>query len=99
MPAAAPAPPRILWHTVTDSGQQIVEVRATDRNGLLAVLTGVFERAGVDIQWAKITTRGSSVIDVFCISAPGSRSAREALESELYAALPAPAPKPAAATG
>jgi [protein-PII] uridylyltransferase len=99
VPAAAPAPPRILWHPVTDSGQQLVEVRASDRTGLLAVLTGVFERAGTDIAWAKITTRGSSVIDLFAISAPDSRAAREALESELYAALPAPAPKPVQATG
>ena len=98
VPAAAPAPPRILWHAATDTGQQIVEVRASDRTGLLAVLTGVFERAGVDIEWAKITTFGSSVIDVFSVSAPASRAAREALESELYAALPAPAPKPAQAT-
>ena len=99
VPAAAPAPPRILWHAVTDTGQQLVEVRASDRTGLLAVLTGVFERAGVDIEWAKITTFGSSVIDVFSVSAPASQAAREALESELYAALPAPAPKPAPATG
>ena len=62
------------------------------------MLTGVFERAGVDIEWAKITTIGSSVIDVFAITAPASRAAREALESELYAALPAPPPpKPAQA--
>ncbi len=91
VPAAAPAPPRVLWHAATESGQQLVEIRASDRTGLLAVLTGVFERSGVDIDWAKITTRGSSVIDVFAVSAPTSRAAREALESELYASLPAPA--------
>ena len=81
VPAAAPAPPRILWHAATDSGQQLVEVRASDRTGLLAVLTGVFERAGVDIEWARITTFGSSVIDVFAVAAPSSRAAREALEN------------------
>jgi [protein-PII] uridylyltransferase len=97
VPAAAPAPPRILWHGPEEGhpggpATQLVEVRASDRTGLLAVLTAVFEQAGVDIAWAKITTFGSSVIDVFAISAPTSRAAREALERQLYAALPAPPP-------
>lgn len=99
VPAATPAPPRILWHDPGPNGRQLVEIRASDRTGLLAVLTGVFERAGIDIDWAKITTVGSSVIDVFAITAPASRAAREVLESELYAALPAPPPKPAAEAG
>ena len=100
VPGAVPAPPRVLWHEPDQAGRQLVEIRASDRTGLLAVLTGVFERAGIDIAWAKITTMGSSVIDVFAITAPGSFAAREALERELYAALPAPAvPKPAAEAG
>jgi [protein-PII] uridylyltransferase len=99
VPAAAPAPPRILWHEPDPSGRQLVEVRASDRTGLLAVLTGVFEKAGTDIAWAKITTLGSSVIDVFAITALTSRAAKEALESELHAALPAPPPNPAAEAG
>ena len=49
----------------------MVEIRATDRAGLLAVLTAVFERAGVDIAWAKVTTLGSSVVDAFCIVGAG----------------------------
>jgi [protein-PII] uridylyltransferase len=78
----------------------LVEVRASDRTGLLAVLTAVFERAGVDIAWAKITTLGSSVIDVFAISDPDSPAAGDALERDLYAALPAPPPpKPLADVG
>ena len=100
VPAAAPAPPKILWHDGGQPGRQLVEVRASDRTGLLAVLTGVFEHAGVDIAWAKITTMGSSVIDVFAISAPDSATAADALERELYSALPAaPPPQPAAAAG
>ena len=64
-----------------------MEVRAGDRAGLLAMLTAVFERAGVDIDWAKITTLGSSVIDVFAISTPASAVACDALERDLYAVL------------
>lgn len=99
VPVASPAPPRVLWHEPDPDGRQLVEVRASDRAGLLAVLTAVFERSGVDIDWAKITTFGSTVIDVFAISAPKSATARDALERELYAALPAPPPKPAAEAG
>jgi [protein-PII] uridylyltransferase len=93
-PAAVAAPPKILWHDGDQSGYQLVEVRASDRTGLLAVLTAVFERAGVDIAWAKITTLGSSVIDVFAISTPDAEVGREKLERNLYAALPAPPPSP-----
>jgi [protein-PII] uridylyltransferase len=104
VPVNPSAPPRILWHDGSGPGQLVVEVRAADRAGLLAVLTGVFERAGVDIAWAKVTTLGSSVVDAFCIvvpalttgvdkaTAPEYAAVRESLEHELYAVLPAPAP-------
>jgi [protein-PII] uridylyltransferase len=92
---AAPAPPRILWHDGSGEGQLIVEIRTTDRTGLLALLTGVFERAAADIAWAKIITLGSSVVDVFGISVQDLDSVddvRKQLEGELYAVLPAPPP-------
>jgi [protein-PII] uridylyltransferase len=99
VPVATAAPPRILWHHPDQSGRQLVEVRTTDRTGLLAVLTAVFERSCLDVEWAKITTFGSSVIDVFAISVPTSQPARQALERELYAAMPAPPPRTAAEAG
>ena len=61
----------------------------------------MFERDGVDIAWAKVTTLGSSVVDVFCITAVGARRfgwsaarvqprpIRDELEHDLYAVLPA----------
>ena len=57
-----------------------MQIRSTDRAGLLARLTAVFERDGVDIAWAKVTTLGSSVVDLFGIVIPaaagdGARSA------------------------
>ncbi|MGE0216785.1 [protein-PII] uridylyltransferase [Mycolicibacterium sp.] len=97
VPINAPAaPPRVLWHTGADEGQLVAEIRATDRTGLLATLTAVFEHAGADIAWAKVTTLGSSVVDVFgIVLAQGSTetAARQALERDLYAVLPAPPPK------
>ena len=53
-----PAPPRILWSDGTSPGELVVQIRTTDRAGLLARLTAVFERDGVDIAWAKVTDVG-----------------------------------------
>ena len=108
----SPAPPRILWfdgrgergdHGIDSAGptRSIVEVRSTDQTGLLAALTGVFERAGVDIAWAKVATLGLTVVDTFCIVVPARSSplpatgddqrVRDQLERDLYAVLPATA--------
>jgi [protein-PII] uridylyltransferase len=105
MPTAVPvhdstAPPRILWFDGTP-GRLIVEVRATDRTGLLALLTGALERAGADIVWAKVTTVGSMVDDVFCVALPARGAAaksagqpgsglRAAIEQHLLVVLDAP---------
>ena len=80
----------------------MVEIRTTDRTGLLAMLTNVFERSAVDIAWAKITTLGSSVVDVFGLTVPASSSVdevRTSLERELYAVLPAVGSAQAGRTG
>lgn len=74
MPAGVPghrttAPPRIRWFEGAP-GRLILEIRATDRTGLLARLTGALERAGADIDWAKVTTLGSMADDVFCVAVP-----------------------------
>lgn len=98
VPINAPAaPPRVLWHDSAPAGRAVAEIRATDRAGLLAVLTGVFERAGADIEWAKVTTLGSSVVDAFGIVLPEADiEVRRNLERELFAVLPSPPapPKP-----
>ncbi|MDZ4233150.1 MAG: HD domain-containing protein, partial [Dietzia sp.] len=98
VPITAPAaPPRVLWHVGGTSGHVVAEIRATDRTGMLSLLTAVFERAGVDIAWAKVTTLGSSVVDVFgVVLPPGSagNAFKQTLERELFAVLPAPPVKP-----
>ena len=95
VPIHAPAaPPRVLWHDGDGPGRTVVEIRTTDRAGLLTMLTAVFERAGADIAWAKVTTLGSSVVDAFGIVLPvaGDGAVRQALERDLFAVLPAPPP-------
>ncbi|HZC10183.1 MAG TPA: [protein-PII] uridylyltransferase, partial [Mycobacterium sp.] len=64
------APPRILWLDTAVPGQLVVEVRAMDRIGLLALLAQALERAGADIAWAKVNTFGSTAADVFCVGVP-----------------------------
>lgn len=96
-----PAPPQVLWYDGSAPGQLLVEIRSIDGTGLLAVLTRVFEKANVDIAWAKVTTLGSSVDDVFCVVAPSLGTGdidqlRSALEQDLLSVLPAPPPKKAA---
>jgi [protein-PII] uridylyltransferase len=89
------ARPRVLWHDGDEPGQVVAEIRSTDRTGLLSMLTAVFERAGVDIAWAKVTTLGSSVVDVFGLVLPSGsmeNAVRQTLERELFAVLPAPPP-------
>jgi [protein-PII] uridylyltransferase len=99
----ATAPPIVMWSDGAAPGELVVQIRTTDRAGLLARLTAVFERDGVDIAWAKVTTLGSSVVDVFGITAVTGGSAdgaptsaigsiRDEIEHDLYAVLPAPAP-------
>lgn len=94
VPVHAPAAPsRVLWHDTDDAGRTVLEIRTTDRAGLLTALTAVFERNGVDIAWAKVTTLGSSVVDAFGVVLPqDSAAVRQTLDRELFAVLPAPPP-------
>jgi [protein-PII] uridylyltransferase len=94
------APPRILWLETDAPGQLVVEVRAMDRIGLLALLTRALEGAGAEIAWAKVNTFGSTATDVFCVTVPvesvnGSqdcnKAARTAVEEHLLAVLGASA--------
>ena len=99
----ATAPPRILWSQGSAAGEFVVQIRADDRTGLLARLTAVFERHDADIAWAKVTTMGASVVDVFGITVPnltvdGAAALRDVLQRDLFAVLPSP-PERAAATG
>ncbi|CAJ1506567.1 [protein-PII] uridylyltransferase [[Mycobacterium] burgundiense] len=88
------APARIIWHPGGAPDRLTVEVRSTDRTGMLAILTAVLERAGVDIAWARVTTLGSSVVDVFGLVGPGLADKQQDLERRLHEVLPAPPPAP-----
>lgn len=84
------APPSIVWSD-SGPGKMTIQIRAGDRVGLLARLTRVLERGGADVLWAKLTTRGSMVDDVFCVVLPpeASSSVQAAIERDLFVALDA----------
>ncbi|WP_082973268.1 [protein-PII] uridylyltransferase [Mycobacterium sp. E2327] len=81
------APPHVQWLDPAASGQPLVEVRAMDRLGLLALLARALERAGADIAWAKVHTFGSTAADVFCVELPDEPDAQAAVEKQLLAVL------------
>ncbi|WP_082983065.1 [protein-PII] uridylyltransferase [Mycobacterium sp. 1423905.2] len=81
------APPRILWLDTDTPGHLILEVRAMDRTGLLALLTRAMERAQADIEWAKVNTFGSTAADVFCVTVPPDCDAQAAVEKHLMGVL------------
>jgi [protein-PII] uridylyltransferase len=83
----ATAPPRILWFDTATPGQPIVEVRAADRPGLLALLTRALERAGADILWAKVNTFGSTASDVFCVVLPTDSADGDAADDKAVQAM------------
>ncbi len=88
------APPYILWLDTPAPCRLIVEVRAMDRPGLLALLTRALERAGMDIVWAKVNTFGSTAADVFCMVMPAEAeedSVKALVEKHLLAVLGSPA--------
>ena len=77
---AAPAPSRVLWRDAGHPGS----IPRRDPHHRPPRPAGhadrVFERGDVNIDWAKITTLGSAVVDVFGISLP-EQSAAELRES------------------
>ena len=84
------APPHIQWLDPAASGQPLVEIRAMDRLGLLALLARALERAGADIAWAKVHTFGSTAADVFCVELPEEPGAQAVVEKQLLAVFGGP---------
>jgi [protein-PII] uridylyltransferase len=62
-----PAPPRVLWFDDEATGAVVLELRGTDRIGLLHRVAEALEGAGVGLRWARVATLGASVVDSFCL--------------------------------
>jgi [protein-PII] uridylyltransferase len=65
-----PAPPRVLWFDDEATGAVVLELRGTDRIGLLHRVAAALEGCGADLRWARVATLGASVVDSFCLAGP-----------------------------
>ncbi len=87
--------PRVLWFDDEATGAVVLELRAADRLGLLYRVAAALEGCAADIRWARLVTRGSSVVDSFCLTGPGGvgsllREERREVERAVLAAARAP---------
>ncbi|NUS55618.1 MAG: HD domain-containing protein, partial [Streptomycetaceae bacterium] len=87
------APPRIIWSEAVDA--VILEIRSEDRLGLLCRLAAMLAHCGADVQWAKVSTLGVTVIDSFGLDiGPDAPARRADIEAALMSVLPQPEPRP-----
>src|SRR5690606_18297035 len=95
----AVAPPCVTWLDAPGSGdpddrEALLEVRSDDRVGLLSRVAAVLERHGADIRWAKVSTLGATVVDIFSLRlAEDTDEARMTIAEAIVAVCPPPQPK------
>jgi [protein-PII] uridylyltransferase len=81
---------RVLWFDDEATGAVVLELRATDRIGLLHRVAAGLESCGADIRWARVETLGSSVVDSFSVAESSgavlTRAQRRRLEVAVLAA-------------
>jgi [protein-PII] uridylyltransferase len=92
-------PPRVSWFDGEATGiTGLVEVRATDRAGLLYRLTAALADAGLDVSSATVETLGADAVDAFYVCDPTGTpidpAQRELAERGLVAAAGGEAPDP-----
>jgi [protein-PII] uridylyltransferase len=97
-----PIPTKIKFHPDPLNKQTIMELITTDRSGLLSQIGKVFNKQDINLHSARITTIGSRVEDMFCITdlqlQPLSDASRqEHLREELLYVLDHIEPKKAVA--
>lgn len=82
----SPAPPRVLWFDDEATGAVVLELRGTDRLGLLHRIATALEGTGADLRWARVATLGASVVDSFCLDAGLPDAERKRIEKAVLAA-------------
>ncbi|MCO7220992.1 [protein-PII] uridylyltransferase [Klenkia sp. PcliD-1-E] len=95
------APPRVAWFDAeaTGAANTLVEVRATDRAGLLHRLTAALAAEGLDVRGATVETLGADAVDAFYLADPSGtpvdEGQRERVARALLDAAAGSAPDPA----
>ncbi|HEY1968317.1 MAG TPA: [protein-PII] uridylyltransferase [Pseudonocardia sp.] len=62
--------PKVLWFDDEATSAVVLELRATDRIGLLYRVANALAECEAKVRWAKVATLGSSVVDSFCLDTP-----------------------------
>ncbi|MDQ2788752.1 MAG: HD domain-containing protein, partial [Actinomycetota bacterium] len=65
---------KVLWFDDEATCAVILELRTTDRIGLLYRVAAALESNAVTIRWARVATLGGSAVDSFCLTASGGPS-------------------------
>ncbi|MDQ3899305.1 MAG: [protein-PII] uridylyltransferase [Actinomycetota bacterium] len=63
---------KVLWFDDEATGAVVLELRTTDRIGLLYRVAAALETNSVVVRWARVATLGSSVVDSFCLTTPSA---------------------------
>jgi [protein-PII] uridylyltransferase len=66
---------KVLWFDDEATRAVVLELRTSDRIGLLYRVAAALERSAVTVRWARVVTLGSSVVDSFCLTGSGGDSA------------------------
>jgi [protein-PII] uridylyltransferase len=83
------AQPKVMWFDDEATGAVVLELRTTDRIGLLHRVAAALERNEVIVRWARIATLGTSVVDSFCLTPSGAGDVPAAQDAaEGHPALP-----------
>jgi [protein-PII] uridylyltransferase len=61
----------VLWFDDEATGAVVLELRTTDRIGLLHRVASAFQSNAVAVRWARVVTLGSSVVDSFGLTSTG----------------------------
>jgi [protein-PII] uridylyltransferase len=74
-PVRVVAKPKVLWFDDETSGPNnvVLELRASDRIGLLYRVAGALQTCDAEVRWAKVATLGGAVVDSFAVAARGGR--------------------------
>jgi [protein-PII] uridylyltransferase len=84
--------PRVLWFDDEATGAVVMELRGTDRIGLLYRIAVALADCEVDVRWARVSTLGVSVVDSFCLAGSGAEGTvaeaeRRRIEKAVVAAV------------
>ncbi|MGE3288438.1 MAG: [protein-PII] uridylyltransferase [Pseudonocardia sp.] len=74
--------PRVLWFDDEATGAVVMELRGTDRIGLLYRIAVALADCEADVRWARVSTLGASVVDSFCLAGSGAGAERALAEAE-----------------